>query len=181
MKSTFEVQFSCSFTRLGPREEATLHCLVCLCAFCFCLVFILGDRFPSPFFYTHYHPFPFSLFLIFPLSNSSSFLQLHEQKAISTSVGIKSPPFSVPLSSPLSLLLWASGGNCILRTLNCRLIHISKNENELGALAWTLSSTGCPLLRTLHLPATHMGKIGGAVAVGVLKASPKGRRIKLMR
>ena len=71
------------------------------------------------------------------------------------------------------------GAGCMLQNLNCRLIHIS--ENALGALAWTLNSTGCPLLRTLHLPVLHGGQPSGTVAVGVLQASSNGRHIKIMR
>lgn len=70
-------------------------------------------------------------------------------------------------------------GGCMLHTLNCRLIHIS--DNALGALAWTLSSTGCPLLRTFHLPVLHVGQPSGAVAVGMLQASPKGRQFKIVK
>jgi len=43
----------------------------------------------------------------------------------------------------------AEGAGSTLQDLNCRFILI--NGNALGALAWMLSSTGCPLLRTLHL------------------------------
>lgn len=71
------------------------------------------------------------------------------------------------------------GAGCMLQNLNCRLIHIS--ENALGALAWTLSGTGCPLLRTLYLPVLRVGQPSGMVAVGVLQASPKGRLIKIMK
>lgn len=88
----------------------------------------------------------------------------------------------IPISDSAFLVFTAAlteGAGSMLQNINCRFLHIG--PTALGAFAWTLSSTGCPLLRTLHLPATHFGRISGAVAVGVLQASSRGRRIKLMR